>query len=272
MIEDAHRTAEAMGLPVWCTDQAGPFQTVPHPGPSWQPEGEPARQPHEYLRDGTAKDLTLFHPADGRVRVRVEGVTSCPNTVLHGWLKRELAAVLAAMPAPPATPTASPGETRKGWERWQEGLSIRPTLLDELPPLRMLLVLGNLAGHKTAEFVCWLFAHGIMPLYTPVGGSWLNMAESLQRILKRRSLDGQHPGDTEQIISRYEAAARHWNEVPTPFEWGGTRAARRQRQRERRHRIGGSEACSRVPLPRRLMRFPESSAANFVIDIWGGTH
>ena len=57
----------------------------------------------------------------------------------------------------------------------------------------MLLVLDNLAGHKTAAFVCWLFAHGIMPLYTPLGGSWLNMAESIQRILKRRALDGQHP-------------------------------------------------------------------------------
>ena len=104
MIEDAYRTGEAMGLPVWCTDQAGPFQTVPHPGPSWRPEGQPARQPHEYLRDGTAKVLTLFHPADGRVRV--EGVTACPNTVLHGWLKAELTAVLAAMPAAECEPDA----------------------------------------------------------------------------------------------------------------------------------------------------------------------
>ena len=74
-----------MGLSVWCDDEAGPFQTVPHPGPSWRPEGEPARQPHEYLRDGTAKVLTLFHPADGRVRI--EGVTACPNAVLHPWLR-----------------------------------------------------------------------------------------------------------------------------------------------------------------------------------------
>jgi hypothetical protein len=66
-----------MGLSVWCAEQAGPFQTVPHPGPSWQPECEPARQPHEDLRDGTAKVLTQFHPADGRVRL--EGVTTCPN-------------------------------------------------------------------------------------------------------------------------------------------------------------------------------------------------
>src|SRR4051794_27708534 len=128
LIEDAYLTGEAMGLAVWCTDQAGPFQTVPHPGPSWRPEGQPARQPHEYLRDGTAKLLTLFHPADGRVRV--EGVTACPNRVLHGWLKRELTAVLAA------TPVAVKVASRSDWERWQRGLSIMPTLLDELPPLR----------------------------------------------------------------------------------------------------------------------------------------
>jgi len=36
----------------------------------------------------------------------------------------------------------------------------------------------------------WLCEHGIMPLYTPLGGSWLNMSESIQRILKRRALDG----------------------------------------------------------------------------------
>ena len=99
MIEDAYRLGEAMGLSVRCTDRAGPFQTVPHAGPSWRPEGEPARQPHEYLRDGTAEVLTLFRPKDGRVRL--EGVTACPNAVSHPWLKRELTAVLADLPDPP---------------------------------------------------------------------------------------------------------------------------------------------------------------------------
>jgi DDE superfamily endonuclease len=246
LIEDAYRLGGGLGLPVWCTDQAGPFPTMPYPGQSWQPVGEPARLPHEYLRDGTAKILTLFHPADGRVRLH--GVTSCPNTVLHPWLKRELAAILAGMPKSNAMAEAA---ARRSWERWQDGLTIKPTLLSALPPLRMLLVLDNLAGHKTPALVCWLFEHGIMPLYTPVGGSWLNMAESIQRVLKRRALDGQHPGNTGQIITWFEAVAGHWNEAPTPFVWGGQRAARRQRQRERRHRVGGSGACTREPLPRR---------------------
>ena len=128
---------------------------------------------------------------------------------------------------------------------------MRLTLPERLPPLRLLLVLDNLAGPKTPAFVLWLFAHGIMPLYTPVGGSWLNMAESIQRVLKRRALDGQHPQSPGEVIDRFQAVARHWNEAPTPFVWGGKRAARRKRERERRHALGGSGACTRQPIGRR---------------------
>jgi hypothetical protein len=32
-----------------------------------------------------------------------------------------------------------------------------------------------------------------MVLYTPLGASWLNMTESMQRILKRRALEGHYP-------------------------------------------------------------------------------
>ncbi len=184
LIEAAYTLGEAMGLAVWCTDQAGPFQTIPQQGASWQTEGKAACQPHEYFRNGTAKILTLFHPADGTVRV--EGTHSFTNPVLHGWLKRELAAILQTLPL---APLASETEQTL-WETWQADLTEKPTLPHVLPPLRMLLILDNLAGHKTPEFVLWLFAQGIMPLYTPLGGSWLNMAESIQRILKARALKG----------------------------------------------------------------------------------
>ncbi len=245
MIEDAYTLGVSRGLAVWCEDEAGPFQAVPYPGTSWQPAGRPARQPHEYVRNGTAKVLTLFRPADGQVRV--EGVTSVTNAVLHPWVKRELATVLAELPAPPPTADGS----RAAWERWQVGLTAPITLPQELPPLRVLLVLDNLAGHKTPEFVLWLFAHGVMPLYTPVSGSWLNMAESIQRVLKRRALDGQHPANSGDIIARFESVAKHWNVASTPFIWGGKRAARRKRERERRRAVGGSGACTRQPIRRR---------------------
>ena len=90
-----------------------------------------------------------------------------------------------------------------------------------------------------------------MPLYTPLGGSWLNMTESIQRILKRRALEGHYPRTPDEIIAWWEAAARGWNVDPTPFVWGGKRAVRRQRTRDRRHAVGGSGACTTRPLRRR---------------------
>lgn len=247
MIEQAYTLGNSLGLDVWCHDQAGPYQTMPQSGASWQPVGEPIRQPSEYVRRGTAKLLTLFHPLDGQVRV--QGVTACPNAVLHPWLKTELSTILANLP--PAAPELDPLTTAAAWRRWQEGLSVRFTLPNVLPPLRMLLVLDNLAGHKTPDFVLWLVAHGIMPLYTPLGGSWLNMAESIQRILARRALVGQCPETPEQIMHDLEAVALHWNQAPTPFVWGGKRAARRTRARQRRHALGGSGAYTRRPISRR---------------------
>jgi hypothetical protein len=104
----------------------------------------------------------------------------------------------------------------------------------------MLLVWDNLVGHLNAELLLGVFSKGIMVLYTPLGGSWLNMSESIQRILVRRALAGEHPRKPEQIIEWLEAAARGWNRDPTPFEWGGCRALRRVRLRERRHAVGGS--------------------------------
>ncbi len=236
-----------MGIAVWCEDEAGPFGTVPYPGESWQMQEHPAKYPHEYIRDGTAKLLTLFHPKDGKVRVK--GVRNCTNQVLHPWLKQELAEIVQSLPL--STVSMSADETRLLWQRWRENLSIKFTLPQQLPALKLLLICDNLAGHKTPQFVVWLCEHGILPLYTPLGGSWLNMAESIQRILKRRALSGQYPQTPQQMIDWLEAVATAWNQYPTPFEWGGKRSARRQRARLRRqHQLGGSGACTAVPIPR----------------------
>ena len=119
---------------------------------------------------------------------------------------------------------------------------------DLLPPLRAPLVRDNPAGHKSAEMVIWLCEHGIMPLYTPPGGSWLNMAESIQRILKRRALDGQHPGTPAEIGAWFEQTAQAWNRKPTPFVWNGKRRRRRRGRSGDHHAVGGSAAYTRQPL------------------------
>lgn len=247
LIEQAYREAEAGGIALACQDEAGPFQTVPSPGVSWQPTGHPARQPHEDLRAGTAKLLTLLRPATGQVHAK--GVRRCPNSVLHAWLKEAVTARLATLPEP--APVTDPVANRTQWTRWQEGLHVRITLPAELPALRLLLIWDNLTGHHTPELVLWLFTHGVMVLYTPLSGSWLNMAESIQRILKRRALEGHHPQTPEQIIAWLEATVQGWNAAPTPFVWSDKRAARRHRAWRRRHPLGGSGACTSRPLRRR---------------------
>jgi len=190
------------------------------------------------MREGTAKLLTLFRPATGVLQAK--GVLSAPNTVLHPWLKEELTHILEPIrrqEAQMGKPAESERPVGAQWRTW-----LWPHESDEgLPPLRMLLVWDNLAGHLSHDLMGWLFQQGIMPLYTPMSGSWLNMAESVQRIIVRRALAGQHPQTPEEIIGWLEETVAGWNAAPTPFVWGGKRHARRERARQRR--IGGSAAC-----------------------------
>jgi hypothetical protein len=231
LIDLAYFVAEAAGLPLWCQDEAGPYQAIPQPGSSWQPTGKPVRQPHEYIRGGTAKLLTLFRPATGEVRA--SAVRRAPNAVLHPWLQHEVLQILAELPQP--APCLNAPGSPTDWATWLDHVPSQP-----LPPLRMLLVWDNLAGHLSTSIVTWLFAHGVMPLYTPLSGSWLNMAESVQRIICGRALNGQHPQRAAQLMSWLEDTVAGWNSNPTPFVWDGKRRERRLRAKQRQ--LGGSAA------------------------------
>jgi hypothetical protein len=90
-----------------------------------------------------------------------------------------------------------------------------------------------------------------MVLYTPLSGSWLNTAESLQRILSRRALAGHHPQTADEIIAWLEATAAAWNATPTPFTWGGKRA----------HAAAGRVSAA-TPSVARALGVPAYSAAD----------
>jgi transposase len=238
LIELAYRIAEAAGIELWCQDEAGPYQAIPQPGEDWHLQEYPRRLPHEYARGGTAKLLTLFRPATGQIQAT--GVLSAPNAVLHPWLKEELTQILKPIlqrEAEMGRPSESERPVGARWRTW-----LWPHENDEgLPPLRILLVWDNLAGHLSHDLFPWLFHNGIMPLYTPLGGSWLNMAESVQRIIVRRALCGQHPHSAQDLIDWLEQTVAGWNADPTPFVWGGKRHQRRERARLRR--LAGSGAA-----------------------------
>lgn len=165
-----------------------------------------------------------------------------------------MSAILASLPVRAAGELLSQEENRALWESFQEGLSVKFSLLSlGLPPLRMLLIWDNLVGHHNADLLIWLMKQGVMVLFTPISGSWLNLCESVQRIVVRRALAGQSFEGPEGLICALEASAVGWNASPTPFEWGGKRASRRQRARARnaRHRLGGSGGFTRRPVRRR---------------------
>lgn len=96
---------------VWCQDEAGSYQAIPQPGRSWQAEGKPACQPHEWIRGGTAKLLTLFHPLTGELRAK--GVENSTNAVLHPWLKQELSSVLEELAV-----AKRPWNPMREWSAW----------------------------------------------------------------------------------------------------------------------------------------------------------
>src|SRR4029450_3949166 len=98
LIERAYTLGAQLGLSVWCEDEAGPFQAVPHPGAPSQPREHPAQHPHEYIRGGTTKILTLFHPATGQVWL--QPAARGTNAVLSPRLRAGLTAVLGAPPVP----------------------------------------------------------------------------------------------------------------------------------------------------------------------------
>jgi hypothetical protein len=215
LIEQAYRGAEAAGIAVWCQDEAGPYQTVPYLGAGGFGQGNSARQAHEYVRNGTVTLLPLVRPHTGEVRAK--GVRNAPNTVLQSGLHAELTAILATLPEVTRSDARRPVLAR--WETGRDRVPRNP-----VPPLRLILVRDNLAGHLSSALVPGLFQHGIMPLSTPLVGSGLNLAESLPWISGRRALAGPHP-ETPDEMSGGRRGRR--TVAPTPRVWEGKRHDRR---------------------------------------------
>ncbi len=125
-------------MEVWCEDEAGPYQAIPQEGFSWQPKCKPKCRPHEYVRGGTAKMLTLFHPQTGRLIVK--GIKQSTNAILHPWLKENLSELIKE--SSEENYLISEGE-KTSWTYWQEGLKEKITLPEKLPKLKILLILDS---------------------------------------------------------------------------------------------------------------------------------
>jgi hypothetical protein len=105
------------------------------PEPAFRPESYPAVHPHEYERGGTAKLLTLFHPASGKLRAK--GVVSATNVVLHPWLQEQLSQILAEIEMKQSAESLPPEAERPLYAQWKTWLWLHQSA-EGLPPLRII--------------------------------------------------------------------------------------------------------------------------------------
>src|SRR4051812_27690419 len=99
------------------------------------------------------------------------------------------------MPEPDAEPEAT---IRRSWERWQDGLTLKPTLLEELPPLRMLLVLEVAVGNALSGVPPRRSVRAELPHTAPTSGAWRRSV---------RSGTGAGPGPWESNDRRVDRTA-----------------------------------------------------------------
>ena len=81
----------------------------------------------------------------------------------------QLSAMLAELEKQQPVESLPPEQERPRAAQWKTWLWPHESA-EGLPPLRIILVLDNLAGHLSPDLLGWFFHHGVMPLYTPVGG------------------------------------------------------------------------------------------------------
>jgi transposase len=175
LIEQAYEQAEAAGIVQLCEDEAGPYQAIPQPGAKFAARGSSRaasarvrarghRQTADALSPGYRQD-----PRQGGGLGDQCGAASLAETrnSARCWLRSSRSTRQRA---------CRQKQSVHGMPSGKRGWAIRRGRAT--PPLRIVLVLDNLAGHLSYDLVGWFFEHGVMPLYTPVGGSWLNMAES----------------------------------------------------------------------------------------------
>jgi hypothetical protein len=188
--ERAEEGAAILGGPRWCPDEAGLYPTLPQPGASWEPDGEPARPPHASRRGGRAPRLPRFRPASGPGRA--QPVARAPNAGLPPGRRAALRRSRAALPPRPAVGAAGGGGP--GWEGG-EGSS-RAALLARRaapPPIRRVRVWGPRAGHPREAIGRGCVEPGILRRDTPLGGAGRNRAEAGERLVGWRAGTGPHP-------------------------------------------------------------------------------
>lgn len=162
--------------------------------------GSPKRRDHEYERRGTAHLFVAFEP-------------------LTGWRDVEVS------------------ERRRGCEFAEEARYLAEEVYPEAESIR--LVVDNLNTHTPAAFYETFDAeraHGLARriefCYTPVHGSWLNMAEIEISVLVRQCLGRGRIPDADALRRETQAWCEERNRASASVDWRFTTADARTKLRK----------------------------------------
>jgi transposase len=166
---------------VLCADEKSNIQALNRSAPLLpMMPADPARQTHDYIRNGTSSLFAALDVATGQVISRMHRRHRAAE------FKKFLNQINRQVPA----------------------------------DLAVHLILDNYATHKTPEIKAWLLRHPRFHLhFIPTSSSWLNLVERwFGEVTTRKIRRGTHNSATE-LEADINSWIEHWNANPRPFIW-----------------------------------------------------
>src|SRR2546428_8750048 len=165
---------------VLCVDEKSQIQALDRSAPVLPLPGVPARQTHDYVRDGTTNLSAALDVASGQV--------------------------IAEM-----TPRHRAEEFRRFLSLIDRSV---PAHLD------VHVVLDNSSTHKTPSIQRWLVRHPRFTLhFTPTYSSWLNLVERWFAELTTKWIKRSAHRSVRDLVASIRTWITNWNEDPKPFVW-----------------------------------------------------
>jgi transposase len=97
-------------------------------------------------------------------------------------------------------------------------------LLDQIvltwPADNLILILDNLATHKTLDVRLWALAHPrVCFLFQPTYAPWLNLIEPWWKTLRSLALKGRRFEHGDELTAAIQMATIYWNQRRKPYFW-----------------------------------------------------
>lgn len=84
----------------------------------------------------------------------------------------------------------------------------------------LILIMDNLAVHKTMDVLLWALAHPrVRFLFQPTYAPWLNLIEPWWKTLRSLALKGKRFTNEQHIRQAIEQATCYWNQRRKPYQW-----------------------------------------------------